>query len=152
MKRKHTLATAIAVAATLTAGAELFNIKTGPLTYTIPAEECGEMVFTADRTLSLPWGNFDLGKITEMTVDDAEYQANTVSIRFDGDNASATIDGRLAQYVEVSISGGHVAVTQSDGVGDTTTGEITYTLSGASADASFTLDGAYKASDRKSVV
>jgi hypothetical protein len=47
------------------------------------------------------------------------------------------------QYLsEVSVNGAHVAIVQRDDLAS----EITYTLSGTSANGSFYMDGSYKAS------
>ena len=59
---------------------------------------------------------------------------------------SVTIAGNVARYVDATVSGAHVNLTQSDELNDENAGEITYTLSGNSSDGEFFMNGSYKAS------
>lgn len=116
--------------------AQTLHVTTGDVTYAFPAAEAGEMTFTDGETLSIAGRTFVLADIARMYVDDSEVKANTVAIAYDGERATVAVAGNVAAYVEVSINGAHVAIKQADDVGDDTCGEITYTLTGNSADGS----------------
>jgi hypothetical protein len=51
------------------------------------------------------------------------------------------VAGNVAKYLTISVSGAHVNIAQSDDLQQ----EITYTLSGSSADGEFYMSGSYKA-------
>ena len=70
----------------------------------------------------------------------------TVSIVYNGTTATVSIPEGAEQYVScTSGESSHVILNQSELVGDNTSGEITYTLSGTSENGGFTLKGKYKA-------
>ena len=66
---------------------------------------------------------------------------NSVTVNYNGTTATVTVDDNVAQYLTVAQSGAHVSITQSSDV----TEEITYTLTGTSADGEFYMSGSYKA-------
>lgn len=69
-----------------------------------------------------------------------------VSVAFNGATATVSIPKSADQYVScTSGESSHVVLVQSELVGDDTSGEIVYTLSGTSEDGGFTLEGKYKA-------
>lgn len=144
MKARYFMAalTALAVAG---AGAQTMNVQVGNVTYAIPAETAGEMVYSDGLSLTVLGRTFSVDEIDRIYVDDSEVADNTVTVVYDNSSAGVTIAGNIAQYVTADVSGAHVTVTQSDLVGDETCGEITYILSGSSGDGSFELDGSFKA-------
>ena len=89
---------------------------------------------------------FTLTDISSMTVDTrTTIQDNTVTVRYDGTVAEVVVAGNVAQYVEPTVSGAHVKLTQSADVSEDNVGEITYTLSGTTDDGEFYLGGSFKA-------
>lgn len=128
------------------ANAQTLNVQTGNVTYAIPASQAGEMVYTDGTQLTILGRTFNLTEITSMYVDDTEVEDNTVVVIYDGTTASVTVAGNIAQYVEPTVESAYVSIVQSDNVGDSTCGEITYSLSGESSDGSFYMEGSYKAS------
>lgn len=71
----------------------------------------------------------------------------TVVITYSGETASVSIAANLSDYVTVSSgTSSHVVVTQKTNVSATTSGEITYILSGTTGDGEFKLVGTYKCS------
>ena len=66
---------------------------------------------------------------------------NTVTVSYNGNTATVTVDDNVAQYLTVTQSGAHVSITQSSSV----TEEITYTLTGTSSNGEFYMSGSYKA-------
>ena len=64
-----------------------------------------------------------------------------ISITYSGSAAYVSISPSLADYVNVTINGGHVSVFQSENL----LKEVTYELKGSSSNGSFFMDGNYKA-------
>lgn len=143
MKRTLTI---IGLAAVCTAAvAQTLNVQTGSVTYAIPAAQAGEMTFDGGTHLTILGRTFELGDITAMYVDGTEVDDNTVTVSYDGGQASVVVAGNIARYVEPTVSGAHVSIVQGSGVGDDTCGEITYSLAGNSDDGAFSMEGSYKA-------
>lgn len=128
---------------TSAAGAQNINFTNGGVTYSFPAEIAGEMTFDG-ATVTVADKVFDMSVWSHADVTDTPVDANTVVIEYNGSNATVTIAGNIASYVDAEIAGGHVSVNQSEAVSETTCGEITYVLKGASTDGSLTLVGSYK--------
>ncbi len=66
---------------------------------------------------------------------------NSVTVTYNGNTATVTVDDNVAQYLTVTQSGAHVSIVQSTEVAE----EITYTLSGTSSNGEFYMSGSYKA-------
>ena len=66
---------------------------------------------------------------------------NNVTVTYNGNTATVTVDDNVAQYLTVTQSGAHVSIIQGSDVAD----EITYTLTGTSTDGEFYMSGSYKA-------
>lgn len=143
MRKTFTL---FAAAMLTSAAAQTLNVQTGNVTYAIPASQAGEMVYTDGTQLTITGRTFDISDIGRMYIDDSEVTDNTVTVDYNGTEATVTVAGNIAQYIEATTDGAHVSIKQSAGVGDDTCGEITYTLSGTSADGEFYMEGSYKAS------
>lgn len=142
MKRAATLL--IAAVATVVAMAQTLNVEVGGVTYQIPADQAGEMVYADGTSVTILNKVYAIDDITRMYIDDAEVVDNTVSVAYDGTTAAVTVAGNIAQYITPTVNGAHVTLVQSNDVGDDTCGEITYSLSGTSTDGSLTLEGSYK--------
>lgn len=139
-----TIAAAGAIA--LGAGAQTLNVVVGNVTYALPAAQAGDMTYTAGTQLTFMGRTVNTADITRMYVDDSEVDDNTITISYNGSQATATVAGNVARYVTATISGADVSIDQSADVSDDTCGEITYQLSGTSGNGSLTLNGSYKAS------
>ena len=138
MKKLYSLLTTLVM--TIAVGAQTLNVTTGSVTYQFPASQTGEMTYADGQTLTIMGKTFTLSDITSMTVDNSEVKANQVAVSYDGTSATVTVAGNVAQYVSPTVSGAHVAIVQSntDAVdGD----EITYVLTGSSADGELSLSG-----------
>lgn len=140
--RLHTLL--IAVATTVAAAAQTLNIEVGSVTYQIPAEQAGQMVYADGSTLTILNKVYALADVGRMYIDNTEVTDNTVSVDYDGAAAKVFVAGNVAQYVTATVSGAHVSIVQSDAVTDDTCGEITYALAGTSPDGEFTMTGSFK--------
>lgn len=127
------------------AQAQTLNVVTGDVTYSIPANQAGEMIYSASTSVNILGRDFQVSEIDRMYVDNSSIDDNTVQVTFDGTSAKVLVAGNIAQYVTPAVKGAYVSIDQSDAVGDDTCGEITYTLTGESGDGQFRLDGSYKA-------
>lgn len=132
--------------ATFAASARTLNINSGQVTYAFPAATMGEAVCDGAGSLTVMGRVFPVKEISGLYVDDSEVDDNTVSVTYSGISASVTIAGNIARYVSASVDGAHVSIVQADDVSDATCGEITYVLSGESADGAFLMEGSYKSS------
>jgi hypothetical protein len=65
---------------------------------------------------------------------------NSVTVSYNGNTATVTVDDNVAQYLTVTQSGAHVSIVQG-----AVTDEITYTLTGTSSNGEFYMSGSYKA-------
>ena len=141
MNKIFALLTALVL--TIAAGAQTLNVKVGSVTYQFPASQTGEMTYSDGTTLTIMGKTFTLADITAMSVDESTVKDNSVNITYDGTTASIAVAGNVAQYVDATVSGAHVNISQTntDAVDND---EITYTLSGSSSDGSLTLGGSYK--------
>ena len=134
---------------TMAASAQTLNVTSGGATYQFPAEQTGKMTFANGSTMSVMGKTFAISDITSMFTDDTAVSDNEVNVTYIGTGALVYVAGNIAQYVDVSVSGAHVTITQSDAVtndliDDGTMEEITYNLKGASTDGSLTLGGSAK--------
>lgn len=135
----------MAVAIIQVAYAQTLNVQVGNVTYAIPAAQAGDMTYQNGTSLTVMGKTLLVADITRMYVDNSSVTDNMVSVEYSGDEATVTIAGNVARYVDASVEGAHVSLKQSAEVGDETCGEITYSLSGTSTDGEFYMEGAYKA-------
>ena len=137
------LLTAALMATAIGVQAQTVNVNQGSVTYAIPAAEAGQMPFGNATTLTIGERTYTLNDITNITIDDTKVDNNTVKVTYSGETAHVVIAGNIAPYVEATVNGAHVALIQDyEYEGD----EITYELSGSSANGSFWMDGKLKAS------
>ena len=123
--------------------AQTLNIQVGNVTYLFPAEQAGVMPYADGATLTVMDKVFNLTDITRMYVDDTKVTDNLVSINYAASEATVTVAGNVAQYVQPTLNGAHVAIAQTNtaAVNDD---EITYQLTGTTSDGSLSLSGSYK--------
>lgn len=134
---------ALMVSVALGANAQSLNISNGAVTYSFPVESTGEMPFEGEG-VTIGGRQFLLPEWSRMQVNADVAADNTVAVDYSAAGASVVVAGNIAVYVEVTVSGSHVTITQSDLVSEATCGEITYILKGESSDGSLTLNGTYK--------
>ena len=121
--------------------AQTLNVQQGQVTYQFPAEQAGVMNYTNGNTLTVMDKVFALTEVEDMYVNDTSVEDNTVTVVYNENSAAVTVAGNVAKYLTISVSGAHVNIAQSDDLQQ----EITYTLSGSSADGEFYMSGSYKA-------
>lgn len=141
MNKIFALLTAVILA--VAADAQTMNVTMGGVTYQFPASQAGDMTYSEGRTLTIMGRSFTLADISAITINDASVKDNSVNVSYNGTAATVTIAGNVAQYVDATVSGAHVTISQTN-TDDVDGDEITYSLSGASSDGSLTLDGSYK--------
>ena len=146
---KKTLLNIVAIWAAMTISAQTLNVTTGGATYQFPSAQTGKMTFSEGSSLTILNRTFTLSDITAMFTDESAVADNEVKVVYDGTGALVYVAGNIAQYVDVSVSGAHVTITQSDAVTNDliaagTLSEISYNLSGASTNGSLTLAGSAK--------
>ena len=97
------------------------------------------------QTLTIQGKAFSTSDITgiDITASGGDETANDdfVSVSYDGNAATVEVAGNVARYLTTTISGADVTIDQDSNLGS----EITYQLSGASENGSFTMNGSYKA-------
>ena len=121
--------------------AQTLNVQVGQVNYQFPADQAGVMNYAEGTTLTIMNKVFILADVATMYVDESVVKDNTVAVEYNGETAAITVAGNIAQYLTISTSGAHINIEQSDDVEE----EITYTLSGSSADGEFYMSGSYKA-------
>ena len=128
---------------TIAATGQTLNVHVGSVIYQFPASQAGVIDFADGETVTIMGKTFTLADVSYMTIDDSEVTDNLVSVEYGTSSATVYVAGNVAQYVDASVSGAHVSITQTNTEainGD----EITYQLSGTTTDGSFTLAGSYK--------
>lgn len=125
----------------LAAEAQTLHVVVGRVTYDFPASQTGTMTYQDGTALTIMGKTFQVADITRMYVDQQDVTDNSITVSYQGEEASVTVAGNVARYVTPTVSGAHVSLEQSDEVGEATCGEITYALSGASTDGSFAMTG-----------
>ena len=129
---------------TVDVDAQTLHVISSGVDYAFPASQTGEMPYQDGKTLTVMGKTFNVSDISRMYVDDSEVTDNKVCVNYNGTSASVVVAGNVAQYVNPVITNAHVDLVQSADVSADNCGEITYTLSGASTDGEFTLEGSYK--------
>ena len=140
---KHLLTTFLLAMTIVSSIAQTLNVQQGNITYAFTAD-AGDMRYSDNgQTLTIGQKAFNVSGITQITIDETSVEANTVSISYDGISANVTIAGNVAPYVNATVNGAHVSISQTN-TADIDGEEITYELSGTSSNGSLTLDGSYK--------
>lgn len=133
----------IAIAATLStlATAQTLNVSTGYVT-TLFTATADEMLFSGDGAQLTVYGKtFNISEIDSIKTSSDAVVAGTIGVVYDSDVAYVTVAGDIAPYITATVNGAHVAIQQSADLPS----EITYTLSGSSAQGSFYMSGTLKA-------
>lgn len=140
---KHLLTTFLLAMTIVSSIAQTLNVQQGNITYAFTADGNDMRYSDNGQTLTIGQKAFNVSGITQITIDETSVEANTVSISYDGTSANVTIAGNVAPYVNATVNGAHVSISQTN-TADIDGEEITYELSGTSSNGSLTLDGSYK--------
>ena len=126
------------------AQAQTLRVSTGQVTTVFDASSAGDMTYSDGGTLLTIQGQTfrvaDIDSIVGRT--DETFRKATADVRYDGSTAWVTLSGDIAPQFTVTAEGANVAMVGAEGLST----EVSYTLSGTSADGSFYMDGPYKAS------
>jgi hypothetical protein len=140
------LITTVLLAMTMVSSiAQTLNVRQGSVTYAFTADGRDMTYSNGGQSLTIGGKTFNVSDISEITVtSEAAVDSNTVAVSYDGTTATVTIAGNIAPYVSATVSGAHVTVAQTN-TADIDGDEITYELSGTSADGEFCIaSGKYK--------
>ncbi len=135
------LLSVIAVTFQLAALAQTANIHVGNIVYRIPADKAGEMSYANGSTLTVIGKTLSTDEIDKIEIDNSTVTENLVEVDYDGNKATVAVPYNIMGLLTVKTDGAHVSIVQDESVAD----EITYSLSGASSDGSFYMDGELKA-------
>ena len=123
--------------------AQTLKVQQGNVVYAYTAN-ADDMTYTDNgQTLTILGKAFPTNSITAITIDATEVKDSTVAVTYDGNAATVTISGDIANDITANVSGAHVKLTQGTGI-DTGASEVEYVLSGTSSDGEFALEGSYK--------
>lgn len=138
---KKALLIGASLVVSLGTAAQTLNVVVGEVTYKIPASQAGSMDYADGSRLTILGKIFQLKEVTRMYVDHSDVADNSVSVTYNGSAAAVTVAGNCMSHLDVTVNGSAVSIVQDETV-DT---EISYSLSGASDNGSFYMDGHYKA-------
>lgn len=138
---KKALLIGASLVVSLGTAAQTLNVVVGEVTYKIPAFQAGSMDYADGSKLTILGKTFQLKEVTRMYVDHSDVADNSVSVTYNGSAAAVTVAGNCMIHLDVTVNGSAVSIVQDETV-DT---EISYSLSGASDNGSFYMDGHYKA-------
>lgn len=130
-----------ALAATGLCTAQTVKVTQGAVTTAFPAETAAEMQFSANGgALTIGAQTFATSGITSIDIDRSTVAERTLAVSYAGTAATVTVSADVAPYLDIKVSGAHVSVVADPSLAE----EVTYTLSGTSANGSFYMDGSYK--------
>lgn len=145
--RKQTLIISAALACAMCGNAQTLYIGADNVYTAFPASETGDMFFSGNpASVVIAGQTYSLEAYPRILADNREIADNTVTVTYSGSSARVDVAANIAEYVSATVAGAHVGIVQSSDVSESTCGEITYILKGASSDGGLTLDGSYKCS------
>ncbi len=140
MKKLYTLALAALCCAPLSA--QVMKIHCGQVTTLVPASEVAEYSIDAGvPALVAGELKFPFSDIDSVTFSRNAWTPLNVAVKYAGETATVELGYDVAANAKVSISGADVSILQDSLFFE----EVSYTLSGQSANGSFYNDGEYKA-------
>lgn len=111
------------------------------LRYVHNGKNAGDMTFTGGKTLTIEGMAHNISDINSISFSTETMTDSTVTVVYSGSTAQVTVSGAIARYMNVTVNGAHVKIIQDEQLQRT----VKYTLSGASTDGSFYMDGEFKA-------
>lgn len=124
------------------ATAQRLRIHCGPTTFVTSAEKAGQMSISADGSL-LQLGETTIAttEIDSITVDREAYNPLAIAVSYSDAGARLTVPCYVKDKLTITVNGSQVGFVQDASLQE----EVAYTLSGSSANGSFSMDGEYKA-------
>ena len=123
------------------ATAQRLRIHCGPTTFVTSAEKAGQMSITADGMLQLGETSIATAQIDSITVDREAYNPLAIAVSYSNAGARLTVPCYVKDKLTITVNGSQVGFVQDVSLQE----EVAYTLSGSSANGSFSMDGEYKA-------
>ena len=127
----------------LTATAQQLRVYQGTVTYVYPASLLETMNYSdGGQTLTILGRSFSTAEIDSIKVTNvpSTFTPNSINVDYAGNRANVTVTGDIAALVTVSVDGANVSVLADAALQE----EVTYYLSGTSANGSFFMDGEFK--------
>ena len=123
------------------ATAQRLRIHCGPTTFVTSAEKAGQMSISANGMLQLGETTIATAQIDSITVDRETYNPLAIAVSYSDAGARLTVPCHLKDKLTITVDAAKVGFVQAADLQE----EVTYTLSGTSANGSFAMDGEYKA-------
>ena len=123
------------------ATAQRLRIHCGPTTFVTSAEKAGQMSIAANGMLQLGETTIATAQIDSITVDRETYNPLAIAVSYSDAGARLTVPCHLKDKLTITVDAAKVGFLQAADLQE----EVTYTLSGTSANGSFAMDGEYKA-------
>ena len=123
------------------ATAQRLRIHCGPTTFVTSAEKAGQMSIAANGMLQLGETSIATAQIDSITVDRETYNPLAIAVSYSDAGARLTVPCHLKDKLTITVDAAKVGFVQAADLQE----EVTYTLSGTSANGSFAMDGEYKA-------
>lgn len=140
MKRISTLVALLLVAGV--AMAQTLVLQRGNVSVLYDVQQMGEVQVSDDAaTLSIAGATYDISTIDQMLVTNQEVKPLTIDVAYTNQGATVCMSGDVAPYLTVDVAGGDVSITADALLQQ----EVTYSLTGSSTSASFTMEGEFKA-------
>ena len=127
----------------LAATAQQLRVYQGTVTYVYPASLLETMNYSdGGQTLTILGRSFSTAEIDSIKVTNvpSTFTPNSINVDYAGNRANVTVTGDIAALVTVSVDGANVSVLADAALQE----EVTYYLSGTSANGSFFMDGEFK--------
>lgn len=123
------------------ATAQRLRVHCGPTTFVTSAEKAGQMSIAANGMLQLGETSIATAQIDSITVDREAYNPLAIAVNYSEAGARLTVPCHLKDKLTITVDAAKVGFLQAADLLE----EVTYTLSGTSANGSFAMDGEYKA-------
>lgn len=140
MKTNRFFITALLSALSMTVAAQSMRLSQGAVTYVHSSANTGDMTFSGN-VLNVEGKQYLLDNGTTLEVSAQGVDDNTVAVSYKGTTASVVVAGNIARYMTVAAKGADVAIVAAPELQK----QVTYILSGTSADGSFYMDGEFAA-------
>lgn len=140
MTTQKFILSALLCGTSLAVSAQSLRLTQGEVTYVHSAANTGDMKFVSNR-LTVEGKQYTLDDATTMEVSADGTEDNTVSVVYNGSEASVVVAGNIAKYLTVNASGANVSIVASDELQQ----NVRYTLGGSTSNGSFYMDGKYAA-------
>lgn len=102
--------------------AETLNIQQGKVTYKIPSDSAGKMLFNDGKTLKALGAEYDLASVNQMIVDNSEIPTE-IQVVYSDAGAHVTVPGNLTAVVVVGVDNSNVSITAIESVAVTISGK-----------------------------